>query len=163
MQYFLIWFDIVFKVTCITIAMASATRANSILNCGHVVYNSLKIVATEMILYVRMKKAKAKAELSTTIANILGDAIIPGLFNLVGCVGSFIVFQYFCFTNFCRVKRREKSDVADFVIDYGRRELLKVCNIISENRSGNACRWLGILLLLGATMSLLLPTATYKR
>jgi len=113
-------------VTCITIAMASATRANSILNCGHVVYNSLKIVATEMILYVRMKKAKAKAELSTTIANILGDAIIPGLFNLVGCVGSFIFFQYFCFTNFCRVKRRERSEMDDFVVDYGRRELLKV-------------------------------------
>merc|ERR1712013_484295 len=112
-------------VTCITIAMASATRANSILNCGHVVYNSLKIVATEMILYVRMKKAKAKAELSTTIANILGDAIIPGLFNLVGCVGSFIFFQYFCFTNFCRVKRRERSEMDDFVVDYGRRELLK--------------------------------------
>ena len=115
--------------------MASATRANSILNCGHVVYNSLKIVATEMILYVRMKKAKAKAELSTTIANILGDAIIPGLFNLVGCVGSFIVFQYFCFTNFCRVKRREKSEVADFVIDYGRRELLKVGKMIIRNRN----------------------------
>ena len=129
----LIWFYIVFKVTCITIAMASATRANSILNCGHVVYNSLKIVATEMILYVRMKKAKAKAELSTTIANILGDAIIPGLFNLVGCVGSFIVFQYFCFTNFCRVKRREKSEVADFVIDYGRRELLKVSKVFRKN------------------------------
>ena len=117
---------LLFQVTCITIAMASATRANSILNCGHVVYNSLKIVATEMILYVRMKKAKAKAELSTTIANILGDAIIPGLFNLVGCVGSFIFFQYFCFTNFCRVKRRERSEMDDFVVDYGRRELLKV-------------------------------------
>merc|ERR1711936_186654 len=112
-------------VTCITIAMASATRANSILNCGHVVYNSLKIVATEMILYVRMKKAKAKAELSTTIANILGDAIIPGLFNLVGCVGSFIVFQYFCFTNFCRVKRKN-PDVEDYVVEYGRSNLLKV-------------------------------------
>ena len=79
------------------------------------------------------KKAKAKAELSTTIANILGDAIIPGLFNLVGCVGSFIVFQYFCFTNFCRVKRREKSEVADFVIDYGRRELLKVSKVFRKN------------------------------
>ena len=87
--------------------MASATRANSILNCGHVVYNSLKIVATEMILYVRMKKNKAKAELSTTIANILGDAIIPGLFNLVGCVVSFIAFQYFCFTHFCRVTQNK--------------------------------------------------------
>jgi len=66
---------------------------------------------------------KTKAELSTTIANILGDAIIPGLFNLVGCVGSFIFFQYFCFTNFCR---RERSEMDDFVVDYGRRELLKV-------------------------------------
>lgn len=113
-------------LTCITIAMASATRANSILNIGFVVYNSLKIVATETILYVRMKKAKATAEISTTIANILGDAIIPGIFNLVGCVGSFIVFQYFCFTNFCRVKRREKADLPDYVVEYGRAELLKV-------------------------------------
>ena len=168
---FFISFDVISKVTCITIAMASATRANSILNCGHVVYNSLKIVATEMILYVRMKKNKAKAELSTTIANILGDAIIPGLFNLVGCVGSFIVFQYFCFTNFCRVKRREKSEVADYVIDYGRRELLKVCNFFLGKKSLaddhkcmiTAFRWLGILPLLGATMTHLLPTATYKR
>lgn len=113
-------------LTCITIAMASATRANSILNIGFVVYNSLKIVATETILYVRMKKAKATAEISTTIANILGDAIFPGILNLVGCVGSFIVFQYFCFTNFCRVKRREKADVPGYVIEYGRTQLLKV-------------------------------------
>ena len=47
--------------------------------------------------------AKDKAEMSTTIANILGDAIVPGLFNLVGCVASFVAFQYFCFTHFCRV------------------------------------------------------------
>jgi phosphatidylinositol glycan class V len=116
-------------VTCITIAMASATRANSLLNIGFVVYNSLKIVATETILHVRMKRAKvagAEAELSTTIANILGDAILPGVFNLVGCVGSFIVFQYFCFTNFCRVSRAKTSDVEDYVVEYGRRELLKV-------------------------------------
>ena len=112
-----------------------------------------------------MKKAKAKAELSTTIANILGDAIIPGLFNLVGCVGSFIVFQYFCFTNFCRVKRREKSEVADFVIDYGRRELLKVGKVIrkKECHGNTISRWLGTLPPLGVTMILLLPTATYKR
>ena len=51
--------------------------------------------------------AKDKAEISTTIANILGDAIVPGLFNLVGCVVSFIAFQYFCFTHFCRVTQNK--------------------------------------------------------
>ena len=51
--------------------------------------------------------AKDKAEMSTTIANILGDAIVPGLFNLVGCVVSFIAFQYFCFTHFCRVTQNK--------------------------------------------------------
>jgi len=113
--------------TCITIAMASATRANSILNAGFVVYNSLKIVATETILYVRMKKAKkAEAEMSTTIANVLGDALIPGLFNLVGCVGSFVVFQYFCFTNFCRVTKKRTAELDNYVVEYGRAELLKV-------------------------------------
>jgi len=113
-------------VSCITIALASATRANSILNLGFVVYNSLKIVATETILYVRMKKAKAKAELSTTVANILGDAIVPSLFNIVACLGSFVVFQYFCFTNFCRVRRRDAGEVPEYVVEHGRSELLKV-------------------------------------
>lgn len=112
--------------TCVSIALASATRANSILNAGFVVYNSLKIVATETIIFVRTKKlAKEKAEMSSTIANILGDAMIPGLFNLIGCVGSFVVFQYFCFTNFCRVTKKS-PDVDDFVVAYGRSNLLKL-------------------------------------
>ena len=59
-------------------------------------------------MLLRTKKmAKDKAEMSTTIANILGDAIVPGLFNLVGCVVSFIAFQYFCFTHFCRVTQNK--------------------------------------------------------
>jgi len=96
--------------SCIAVSLASATRANSILNAGFVVYNSLKIVATEMILFVRTKKvAKEQAEISTTIANILGDATIPGLFNLVGCILSFTAYQYFCFTNFCRVTKKSTS------------------------------------------------------
>merc|ERR1711936_242525 len=94
--------------SCVAVCLASATRSNSIINLGFVVYNSLKIVATETILFVRTKKmAKDKAEMSTTIANILGDALIPGLFNLVGSVVSFIAFQYFCFTNFCRVTQNK--------------------------------------------------------
>jgi phosphatidylinositol glycan class V len=113
--------------TCVTIAMAAATRANSVINAGFVVYNSLKIVATETILYVRLKKAaKEKAELSTTIANILGDALVPGLFNLVGCMGSFVVFQYFCFTNWCRVTKKNTVDMESYVVQYGRDNLLKV-------------------------------------
>lgn len=39
--------------SCIAVSLASATRANSILNAGFVVYHSLKIVATEMIMFVR--------------------------------------------------------------------------------------------------------------
>jgi len=113
--------------SCLSIALASATRANSILNVGFVVYNSLKIVATETIIFVRTKKlAKEKAEMSSTIANILGDAIIPGLFNLVGCVASFGAFQYFCFTNFCRVTKNSKADLEPYVLEYGRASLLKM-------------------------------------
>ena len=70
--------------------------------------------------------AKDKAEMSTTIANILGDALIPGLFNLVGCVVSFIAFQYFCFTNFCRVTQNKQAELGSYVIQYGRDNLLKV-------------------------------------
>jgi len=113
--------------SCIAVSLASATRANSILNAGFVVYHSLKIVATEMIMFVRTKKvAKEQAEISTTLANILGDATIPGLFNLVGCVLSFIAYQYFCFTNFCRVTKNEQADLSQYIVDYGRENLYKV-------------------------------------
>jgi len=113
--------------SCVAVSLASATRANSILNIGFVVYHSLKIVAMETILFVRTKKmAKEKAEISSTIANILGDALIPGLFNLVGCVVSFVAYQYFCFTNFCRVTKNKQADVGSFIVDYGRSNLLKV-------------------------------------
>ena len=54
--------------------------------------------------------AKEKAEVSTTVANILGDALVPGMFNLVGCVVSFIAYQYFCFTNFCRVTKNKQGE-----------------------------------------------------
>ena len=47
--------------TCVSIALASATRANSILNAGFVVYNSLKIVATETIIFVRTKKGRRQS------------------------------------------------------------------------------------------------------
>ena len=88
--------------------------------------------------------AKDKAEMSTTIANILGDAIVPGLFNLVGCVVSFIAFQNFCFTHFCRVTQNKyglslttvlshshidcniPAELPGYVVDYGRKNLLKV-------------------------------------
>jgi len=113
--------------TCASVSMASATRANSFLNAGFLVYSSLKIVATETILYIRLKKAKpGAAELSSTLANILGDAFVPGLLNLIGCVGSFIVFQYFCFANWCRVTKKQAVDLDDYVVQYGRSNLLKV-------------------------------------
>ena len=60
--------------------------------------------------YRTKKVAKEQAEISTTIANILGDATIPGLFNLVGCILSFTAYQYFCFTNFCRVTKNQQGD-----------------------------------------------------
>ena len=61
--------------------------------------------------------AKEKAEISTTIANILGDALIPGLFNLVGCVVSFVAYQYFCFTNFCRVTKNKQGNNNEFIFE----------------------------------------------
>ena len=49
--------------SCVAVSLASATRSNSILNIGFVVYHSLKIVAMETIMFVRTKKiAKDKAE-----------------------------------------------------------------------------------------------------
>ena len=39
--------------SCVAVSLASATRANSLLNIGFVVYHSLKIVAMETIMFVR--------------------------------------------------------------------------------------------------------------
>eukprot|EP00088_Acartia_fossae_P027859 TRINITY_DN2861_c0_g1_i4.p1 TRINITY_DN2861_c0_g1~~TRINITY_DN2861_c0_g1_i4.p1 ORF type:complete len:517 (+),score=46.70 TRINITY_DN2861_c0_g1_i4:40-1590(+) len=112
--------------TCILTCLASATRSNSILNAGFILYSSLKTVATETILYIRLKKnCKEKAELSTTIANILGDAIIPGLFNIISSIVPFFLFQWFCFTNFCRITKYTPV-VPDFLVNYGRSNLLKI-------------------------------------
>lgn len=112
--------------TCLLVALSCATRANSLLNAGFIVYHSLKIVATETILYVRLKKAcKEKAELSSTVANILGDSFIPGLLNLIACLAPFFVFQWFCFTHFCRITKK-LPDIPEYVVEYGRANLLKV-------------------------------------
>lgn len=112
--------------TCVCVALASATRANSVLNAGFILYSSVKTVATETILYVRLKKAcKEKAEMSTTIANILGEALIPGIFNIIGCISPFGLFQWYCYTNFCRITKN-KPDIPSYVISYGRNNLLKV-------------------------------------
>jgi len=112
--------------TCVLVCFASATRSNSILNAGYILYSSLKTVATETILYIRLKKnCKEKAEMSTTIANILGDALIPGLFNIISAMLPFALFQWFCFTNFCRITKYT-PEVPGFLHDYGRANLLKI-------------------------------------
>ena len=82
-------------------------------------YNSIKTTTYQLrhFVFSRTKKlAKDKAEVSTSIANILGDATIPGLFNLVSCIVSFVAYQYFCFTNFCRVTKNKQGKSSNELI-----------------------------------------------
>lgn len=52
------------------------------------------------------KMAKEKAEVSTTIANILGDAIVPGMFNLGKAVANQIgIHKSWTFQRFYKIKR----------------------------------------------------------
>ena len=56
-------------------------RSNSILNFGFVIYKTIKTIHFELTLHQKLKDI-GKSEISTTIANILGDALVR-LQNLV--------------------------------------------------------------------------------
>jgi len=82
----------------------SVHRSNSLLNYGFVAYKALKIVHYEISYHKKMKDSE-RVELSSTIANILGDALVPAFFTLVVTVLPFGLFQWYGFTQYCSLTR----------------------------------------------------------
>ena len=109
------------------LALASAARANGVVNVGFVIYNSMKTVATETILYVRAKK-----KLSTTkknkdakppkdydpwqlLNNVVGLAVFPGMVNLILGLAPFAAFQWYCYTTFCQSDSKQLLKFPDSI------------------------------------------------
>jgi hypothetical protein len=79
-------------------------RSNSLLNYGFVAYKTIKVIAFEITYHQKMKESE-KGELSSTIANILGDAIVPAFFSAIVTLLPFGLFQWYGFTQYCSLTR----------------------------------------------------------
>lgn len=99
----------------VLLALASATRANGVINVGFVVYKSLTVVSTKTILFVRAKKEHGgqngtqkdvrKPKIYDIFPDLALQAIIPGIANIILCFAPMVAFQWYAFTTFCDVKR----------------------------------------------------------
>ena len=98
------------------LAASATVRSNGLLNLGFVVYKGLKIIAKELAIHHRLVQLK-KTELSTTIANIVGDGCVPTLFSVVAAVVPFAVFQWYGFTQFCGLTKEAES-LSDDLVGY---------------------------------------------
>lgn len=112
-----------FKVGLL-LALSGFCRSNALLNLGFIVYKSVKMIASEITMYKWLKKLE-KHELSTTVANIIGDAIFPGIFSCVAAVGPFALYQWFGFTQYCGLTK-VSLDYDQAVIDYAHNFSLKL-------------------------------------
>ena len=59
------------------LALSSAVRSNGLINLGFAAYKSAKLVAREIAIHQRLKYLQ-RDDFSETLANIIGDAVLPG-------------------------------------------------------------------------------------
>ena len=70
------------------------------------------------------------SDLSETAANLISDALIPGLLCAAASVSPFLLFQWYGFTEFCSVTKPQMN-FDEAVINYGVRDLIQLnwnCN-----------------------------------
>ena len=114
-----------FKVGLLLI-LASFCRSNALLNIGFVVYKSTKLIVYEVVRYKWLKQLQQQ-ELSTTVANIIGDCLFPGFFCILAALFPFALFQWYGYTQFCGLTKVNLNELFDkFVVDYAVNESLKL-------------------------------------
>ena len=112
-----------FKVGLL-LALCGFGRSNAILNIGFVAYKGAKRIALEYYNYQILKKMK-KHELSTLIANIIGDAIFPAFFCTLAALAPFVLFQWYGYTLYCGLTKMHLSYDQE-IIDYAQNHTLKL-------------------------------------
>ena len=86
----------------------------------------------EVTIYRRLKQLE-RSDFGESLANIIGDSIIPTVLSSVACLAPFVLFQVYGFTQFCGLtKPNNYYDQA--IIDYAEDRGLKMP---SAEPSGN--------------------------
>ena len=112
-----------FKVGLV-LALASFNRSNALLNLGFIWYKALKIIVNEVMTYQWLKQLK-KQEFSTTLANIIGDGLFPGIFCSVASIIPFGLVQWYGYTQFCGLTK-VNLDFDELVVEYAVNQSLKL-------------------------------------
>jgi phosphatidylinositol glycan class V len=108
----------------ILLALSSLSRSNALLNLGFVGYKCLKMIVSEITLHQWLKKM-GKHELSSTIANILGDVLMPAAFCTFCTIGPFAFYQWYGFTQFCGLTK-PSMDYDQVILDYANNHSLRL-------------------------------------
>ena len=66
-----------------------------------------------------------QSEISTTVANIIGDALMPAVFIFIATFIPFSLYQWYAFTQFCGLTK-PTMNYADAVINYADSNNLKL-------------------------------------
>ena len=95
---------------------------------GHAIYH---FSLTELAIHKRLVQL-GQSEISTTIANIIGDAIMPCLFIVMATFIPFCLYQWYAFTHFCGLTK-PLMNYAEAVIAYADANDLKLPSTIPKS------------------------------
>lgn len=84
----------------------------------------MKKISVELVMYKSLKQLK-KAELSSTVANVIGDAIFPAFFCCAAAILPFVAVQWYGFTLFCGLTKM-KLNWDQNLLDYAFNHSLKL-------------------------------------
>ena len=85
----------------------------------------------ELAIHKRLKQL-GQSELSTTVANIIGDAIMPTVFIVIAAFIPFCLYQWYAFTQFCGLTK-PSMNYAEAVIAYAESHDLKLPSTIPKS------------------------------
>ena len=113
-----------FKVGLL-LAISGFSRSNAVLNVGFIAYKMVKKVHMEVVIY-RQARQQQRHELSTTVANIIGDSFFPAFFCFLAAVGPFAMYQWYSYTLFCGLTKANLEHYDQDVLDYAKNNSLKL-------------------------------------
>ena len=113
-----------FKVGLL-LAISGFNRSNALLSVGFIIYKALKKSHFELVSYKQAQKVQ-RHEFSSTLANIIGDAIVPGFFCSLAAIIPFILYQWYGYTLFCGLTKANMGHYDQHVLDYAKENGLKL-------------------------------------
>lgn len=79
---------------------------------------------TQLAIHQRLRQLE-RSDVTDTVANVIGDAIIPGILTSAVAVAPFLLFQWYAFTEYCGLTK-PKLDYDANVIRYAEENSLKL-------------------------------------